>query len=81
MAQIFVGIAYLSYFIPWEKMMRDVLFLGSKLLWGLTLPAVVVYVVNYIMSIATQIFSSHLGNLELTAASLGNNKISNLPLS
>lgn len=57
---------------PWSKMMRDALFLESKLLWGLALPAVVVYVVNYIMSMATQIFSGHLGNLELAAASLGN---------
>jgi len=57
---------------PWIKMMRAAVFLESKLLWSLALPAVVVYVVNYIMSMATQIFSGHLGNLELAAASLGN---------
>ena len=31
--------------------------------------------VNYFMSVFTQIFSGHLGNLELAAASLGNNGI------
>jgi len=60
---------------PWIKMMRDAVFLESKLLCRLALPAVIVYMVNYIMSMATQIFSGHLGNLELAAASLGNRGI------
>uniref|UniRef100_J3LQE4 Protein DETOXIFICATION n=2 Tax=Oryza brachyantha TaxID=4533 RepID=J3LQE4_ORYBR len=33
------------------------------------------YMINYLMSMSTQIFSGHLGNLELAAASLGNNGI------
>ncbi|ONK75012.1 uncharacterized protein A4U43_C03F12390 [Asparagus officinalis] len=38
-------------------------------------PAVIVYMINYVMSMSTQIFSGHLGNLELAAASLGNTGI------
>ncbi|KAK3025529.1 hypothetical protein RJ639_041521 [Escallonia herrerae] len=34
-----------------------------------------VYLLNYVMSMFTRIFSGHLGNLELAAASLGNNGI------
>eukprot|EP01018_Ginkgo_biloba_P010795 Gb_10399 [translate_table: standard] len=59
----------------WLKRMRDAVALESKLLWRLAAPAVAVYIVNYVMSMATQIFSGHLGNLELAAASLGNNGI------
>ncbi|KAE8690920.1 aconitate hydratase [Hibiscus syriacus] len=47
----------------------------SKLLFHLAAPAVIVYMINYIMSMSTQIFSGHLGNLELAAASLGNTGI------
>ncbi|KAG0483940.1 hypothetical protein HPP92_012024 [Vanilla planifolia] len=47
----------------------------SRLLFHLAAPAVIVYMVNYLMSMSTQIFSGHLGNLELAAASLGNNGI------
>ncbi|XP_057457862.1 protein DETOXIFICATION 40-like [Lotus japonicus] len=43
-----------------------------KLLFHLAAPAVLVYLINYVMSMSTQIFSGHLGNLELAAASLGN---------
>ncbi|RLM87751.1 transparent testa 12 protein [Panicum miliaceum] len=39
------------------------------------LPAVAVYMVNYVMSMSTQIFCGQLGNLELAAASLGNTGI------
>jgi len=46
-----------------------------KLLFFLAAPAVMVYMINYIMSMSTQIFSGHLGNLELAAASLGNTGI------
>lgn len=61
--------------LPWRKMMRAAVLLELKLLWSLALPAIVVYMVNYIMSMATQIFCGHLGNLELAAASLGNTGI------
>ncbi|OMO72301.1 Multi antimicrobial extrusion protein [Corchorus olitorius] len=47
----------------------------SKLLFHLAAPAVMVYMINYLMSMSTQIFSGHLGNLELAAASLGNTGI------
>jgi hypothetical protein len=43
-----------------------------RLLTRLAAPAVVTYMINYLMSMSTQIFSGHLGNLELAAASLGN---------
>lgn len=46
-----------------------------KLLFYLAAPAVFVYMINYLMSMSTQIFSGHLGNLELAASSLGNNGI------
>ena len=46
-----------------------------KLLFYLAAPAVFVYMINYAMSTSTQIFSGHLGNLELAASSLGNNGI------
>ncbi|KAM0922729.1 hypothetical protein ACQ4PT_005984 [Festuca glaucescens] len=45
------------------------------LLTRLAAPAVVMYMINYLMSMSTQIFSGHLGNLELAAASLGNTGI------
>ncbi|KAA0040247.1 protein DETOXIFICATION 40-like [Cucumis melo var. makuwa] len=46
-----------------------------KLMFYLAAPAIFVYMVNYLMSMSTQIFSGHLGNLELAASSLGNNGI------
>ncbi|KAA0040248.1 protein DETOXIFICATION 40-like [Cucumis melo var. makuwa] len=46
-----------------------------KLMFYLAAPAVFVYVINYLMSMSTQVFSGHLGNLELAASSLGNNGI------
>lgn len=46
-----------------------------RLLVHLAAPAVLVYMLNYVMSMATQIFSGHLGTLELAAASLGNTGI------
>ncbi|GMP73129.1 hypothetical protein CsSME_00030971 [Camellia sinensis var. sinensis] len=44
-------------------------------LFKLAAPAIVVYLLNNVTSMATQIFCGHLGNLELAAASLGNNGI------
>ncbi|OAY86004.1 Protein DETOXIFICATION 40 [Ananas comosus] len=46
-----------------------------RLLLALAAPAVAAYMINYVMSMSTQIFSGHLGNLELAAASLGNSGI------
>ncbi|KAE9461679.1 hypothetical protein C3L33_06416, partial [Rhododendron williamsianum] len=46
-----------------------------NILFNLAAPAIVVYLLNNVTSMATQIFCGHLGNLELAAASLGNNGI------
>ncbi|CAH1448289.1 unnamed protein product [Lactuca virosa] len=46
-----------------------------NLLYKLAAPAVMVYLINNAMSMSTRIFSGQLGNLELAAASLGNQGI------
>ncbi|KAJ0928826.1 hypothetical protein HanRHA438_Chr04g0198311 [Helianthus annuus] len=46
-----------------------------KSLFWLAGPAIIVYLLNNVTSLSTQIFCGHLGNLELAAASLGNNGI------
>ncbi|VVA98832.1 unnamed protein product [Arabis nemorensis] len=55
--------------------LRKATMIESKLLFNLAAPAVIVYMINYFMSISTEIFSGHLGNLELVVASLGNTGI------
>ncbi|PRQ52792.1 putative multi antimicrobial extrusion protein [Rosa chinensis] len=60
---------------PFLQRLKPALSIESKLLFFLAGPAVVVYLTNYVMFMSTQIFSGHLGNLELAAASLGNNGI------
>lgn len=44
-------------------------------LFCLAAPAIIVYLLNNVTSMSTQIFCGHLGNLELAAASLGNEGI------
>ncbi|OIT19651.1 PREDICTED: protein DETOXIFICATION 40-like [Nicotiana attenuata] len=44
-------------------------------LFRLAAPAIIVYLLNNITSMSTQIFCGHLGNLQLAAASLGNSGI------
>lgn len=44
-------------------------------LFRLAAPAIVVYLLNNVTSMSTQIFCGHLGNLQLAAVSLGNNGI------
>ncbi|XP_009630733.1 protein DETOXIFICATION 40-like [Nicotiana tomentosiformis] len=61
--------------IPFWSKLRLATWIEMKLLFYLAAPAVMVYMINYIMSMSTQIFSGHLGNLELAAASLGNTGI------
>ncbi|KAL3322749.1 hypothetical protein AABB24_040043 [Solanum stoloniferum] len=61
--------------IPLWSKLRLATWIEMKLLFFLAAPAVMVYMINYIMSMSTQIFSGHLGNLELAAASLGNTGI------
>ncbi|KAH0985873.1 hypothetical protein GBA52_013050 [Prunus armeniaca] len=57
------------------KRLRLATWIELKLLFRLAAPAVLVYIVNYLMSLSTRVFAGHLGNLELAAASLGNNGI------
>ncbi|XP_043697959.1 protein DETOXIFICATION 40-like isoform X2 [Telopea speciosissima] len=61
--------------LPKFKRFQLATLIELKLLFHLAAPAVLVYMINYLMSMSTQIFSGHLGNLELAAASLGNNGI------
>ncbi|CAL5403463.1 unnamed protein product [Camellia sinensis] len=58
----------------WQRLWQAT-WIELKLLFFLAAPAVIVYLINYCMSMSTQIFAGHLGNLELAAASLGNNGI------
>ncbi|XP_010466426.1 PREDICTED: protein DETOXIFICATION 40-like [Camelina sativa] len=60
---------------PLVQRLRKATMIESKLLFNLAAPAVIVYMINYLMSMSTRIFSGHLGNLELAAASLGNTGI------
>ncbi|XP_055823814.1 protein DETOXIFICATION 40 [Solanum dulcamara] len=61
--------------LPLWNRLRQATWIEMKLLFSLAAPAVMVYMINYLMSMSTQIFSGHLGNLELAAASLGNTGI------
>ena len=61
--------------VPLVRRYRAAIGVEMKLLMNLAAPAVLVYMLNYVMSMSTQIFSGHLGNLELAAASLGNTGI------
>ncbi|KAK8946748.1 Protein TRANSPARENT TESTA 12 [Platanthera zijinensis] len=58
--------------LPFSRRLLVASGIETTLLVRLAAPAVVVYMVNYIMSMSTQIFSGHLGTLELAGASLGN---------
>ncbi|WVZ59703.1 hypothetical protein U9M48_009813 [Paspalum notatum var. saurae] len=60
---------------PWARRASKAAIVELRLLAPIAAPAVVVYVLNNVLSISTQIFSGHLGNLELAASSLGNNGI------
>jgi len=61
--------------LPWRRRMAAATLVEMRLLVRLAAPAVLVYMINYLMSMSTQIFSGHLGTLELAAASLGNTGI------
>lgn len=61
--------------VPLFQRLVPATWIELKLLVHLAAPAVFVYMINYLMSMSTQIFSGHLGNLELAAASLGNNGV------
>jgi MATE family multidrug resistance protein len=61
--------------LPWAFRIWRATLIEMRLLVRLAAPAVFVYMINYLMSMSTQIFSGHLGTLELAAASLGNTGI------
>ncbi|XAR55387.1 hypothetical protein NMG60_11035443 [Bertholletia excelsa] len=61
--------------VPLIQRLRPATWIEMKLLVYLAAPAVIVYMINYCMSMSTQIFCGHLGNLELAASSLGNTGI------
>ncbi|CAK7351179.1 unnamed protein product [Dovyalis caffra] len=60
---------------PYFKRIRSASWLELKFLFQLAAPAVIVYLLNNVVSMSTQIFCGHLGNLELAAVSLGNTGI------
>ncbi|KAJ8761294.1 hypothetical protein K2173_001350 [Erythroxylum novogranatense] len=60
-----------SYF----SRLNSALSVELKLSFRLAAPAVVVYLLNNVVSMSTQMFCGHLGNLELAAVSLGNTGI------
>ncbi|KAK7404911.1 hypothetical protein VNO78_05961 [Psophocarpus tetragonolobus] len=61
--------------VPFLKRLGPATWVELKLLFHLAAPAIIMYSITYVMSMFTLIFSGHLGNLQLAAASLGNNGI------
>ncbi|KAJ9169093.1 hypothetical protein P3X46_020560 [Hevea brasiliensis] len=57
------------------KRLRSASWVELKLLFQLAAPAVIVYLLNNVVSMSTQIFCGHLGTLQLAAVSLGNTGI------
>ncbi|KAM0021742.1 putative multi antimicrobial extrusion protein [Helianthus debilis subsp. tardiflorus] len=60
---------------PFIKRLTAASAIELNLLYKLAAPAVIVYLLNNAMSISTRIYSGQLGNMELAAASLGNQGI------
>ncbi|CAO1941858.1 unnamed protein product [Urochloa humidicola] len=56
---------------PWPRRACAAAAAELPLLLRLALPAVAVYMINYVMFVATQVLCGQLGNLELAASSLG----------
>lgn len=61
--------------IPYLKRLQLATWIELKLLFRLAAPAVMVYLINNAMSMSTRMYAGQLGNLELAAASLGNQGI------
>ncbi|WOL15151.1 protein DETOXIFICATION 40-like [Canna indica] len=61
--------------IAWPQRIWSAIVIEMQLLLPLAAPAVIVYMLNNLLSLGTQVFSGHLGNLDLAASSLGNNGI------
>ncbi|CAI0468286.1 unnamed protein product [Linum tenue] len=60
---------------PYRRRLTAATKVELALLFKLAAPAVIVYLLNNVVSMSTQIFCGHLGNLELAAVSLGNTGI------
>ncbi|KAE8770541.1 protein DETOXIFICATION 40 [Hordeum vulgare] len=60
--------------VPWARRMLAATTVEMRMLVRLAAPAVLVYMINYLLSMSTQIFTGHLGTLELAVASLGNTR-------
>lgn len=61
--------------VPFFKRMQVAAWIELGLLYRLAAPSVMMYLINNLMSMSTRIFAGQLGNLELAAASLGNQGI------
>lgn len=61
--------------LPLVKRLLSATWIELNLLFPLAAPAILVYLINNLMSSATRAFAGHLGNLELAAANLGNSGI------
>ncbi|CAI0407184.1 unnamed protein product [Linum tenue] len=60
---------------PYHRRLSAATRVELGLLFNLAAPAIIVYLLNSVVSMSTQIFCGHLGNLELAAVSLGNTGI------
>lgn len=61
--------------LPYLRRIVSATLIELNILFKIAGPAVIVYLLNNVTSMSTQIFCGHLGNLELAASSLGNNGI------
>ncbi|KAK6134303.1 hypothetical protein DH2020_031926 [Rehmannia glutinosa] len=61
--------------LSWWRRLQKAIGIELKYVVRLAGPAVIVYLLNNVTSMSTQIFCGHLGNTELAASSLGNNGI------
>ncbi|KAK2974816.1 hypothetical protein RJ640_005600 [Escallonia rubra] len=61
--------------LSYVRQLRRATSIELATLFRLAAPAIIVYLLNNVTSMSTQIFCGHLGNLELAAASLGNNGV------
>ncbi|CAM0953837.1 unnamed protein product [Alopecurus aequalis] len=61
--------------LPWARRMWEASLLELRVVTRLAAPAVVVYMINFLIAMSTQIMAGHLGTLEFAAASLGNRGI------
>ena len=61
--------------LPCFQRIGSAIMIELNILFRIAGPAVIVYLLNNVTSISTQIFCGHLGNLDLAASALGNNGI------